>query len=604
MEFKKSQKILPSNKEIEVLLNYFKNRKFNVAEKKALLMTKKFPIHPFAWKVLGSILAITGRLEQALEVNHKVVDLSLNDYEAHYNLGITFANLGLLNKAEDSFKQSVLLKPDHAESYFSLGVILDGLERLDEAEVNYKQAVILNPDHAEAYNNLGITLKKMRRLDEAKKNFQFAISVKINFFQAYNNLGNILRETGQLSEAKKNFKEAIRLKPNFTAAYNNLGITLSDLGQIDEAISKYKKAIELKPNFAEAYNNLGIALKELGKLDRAEENFKQAISIKANYAEAHFNLSYIYNLRGDFRKGLELYEWRYHEDRKEPSTRPPRKNLIWDGEKSLKDKKFLIYEEQGIGDVIQFCRYLFLIEQKGANIIFKVRSNLHHLLQTLNCKVQLLDQFTDYHTLDFECPLLSLPHLLKTEIESIPFFDSYLKADTFKILEWKKKLTSAKFKVGICWQGKKNRIDKGRSFPLSCFSTISQIPNIELISLYKGENESDLLDLDFNVTTLGKNFDNGKNAFIDTAAVIMNCNLVITSDTSIAHLAGALGKPVWCVLNYVPDWRWMLNSEDTPWYPNMKLYRQNTLNNWNYVFDKIKKDLEYFKNDFFISLKC
>ena len=260
--------------------------------------------------------------------------------------------------------------------------------------------------------------------------------------------------------------------------------------------------------------------------------------------------------------------------------------------KSLKGKKFLAYEEQGLGDIIQFYRFLLLLEQKGAEVTFKVKKKLHHLLSSSRSKIQLTTTFPKDDKIDFETPLMSIPYLLKTQIESIPNTTPYLKADSHKVVEWGKRLNSEKFKVGICWQGSKGKAARGRSFPLENFRDISKIPNIELINLYKGDDQNKLLDIDFDLTILGEDFDNGEDAFIDTAAVMMHCDLIITVDTSIGHLAGALGRPVWTALKYIPDWRWMLYRNDSPWYPTMRLYRQNDFDKWNSVLTTIKKDLE------------
>ena len=254
-------------------------------------------------------------------------------------------------------------------------------------------------------------------------------------------------------------------------------------------------------------------------------------------------------------------------------------------------KKFFVYEEQGLGDVIQFSKYLLLLKKKGAEVTFRVKKKMHALLKTLDEDIILVDSDTDHHNIDFETPLMSLPYLFKTTLNTIPSMNSYLSADQNKIKSWSDHLTKGTFKIGICWQGSKSKIDYGRSFPLILFKDISKLSNVELINLHKGEGESQIEDIDFNLTNLGNDFDSGENAFVDTAAVMLNCHLIITSDTAIAHLAGALGCPTWVVLKKIPDWRWMLNRNDSPWYPNMKLYRQNKRNDWKSVFEIIKKDL-------------
>ena len=276
---------------------------------------------------------------------------------------------------------------------------------------------------------------------------------------------------------------------------------------------------------------------------------------------------------------------------KERPVAPARTNLIWDGEKSLNGKHFVVYEEQGLGDIIQFCRYLPVLEQKGADVTFKVKSSLHALLQTMDSKTSLNTSLPEENKIDFESPLMSLPHLLKTSLEIIPITNPYLYADQSKVTTWGERLSKDSFKVGICWQGSKRKVDIGRSFSLSLFEGISKIPNVELISLHKGEGEGQITNINFDVTTLGTGFDAGQDAFLDTAGVMMNCDLIITSDTAVAHLAGALGRPTWVALKHIPDWRWMLERHDSLWYPTMTLYRQKNRGDWVGVFNTIEQDL-------------
>ena len=482
----------PSEDDIKNLLEQYQNENYFNAENLALSITEKFPNHLFVLKILGAIYDKKNRINDSLDLNRRVIELSPNDAEGHYNLGVS----------------------------------LKKLNQFEKAELSYKKAILLNPNFAEAYNNLGNVLKELNKLEKAKVS--------------------------------------------------------------------YKKAILLNPNFAEAYNNLGNALKELGNLNEAEINLKKAITLKNDYNEAFYNLSSVFNLRGDLLKGLKFYEWRLIKE--EPTARPPRTKFIWDGIKSLKGKKFLVYEEQGLGDIIQFYRYLPLLEEKGAEVTFKVKTRLHKLLKSSNNKVKLTSDFPKDNNIEFESPLLSIPYLLKTDVKTIPANIPYLKANSIKVAEWKNKLSTKKFKVGICWQGSKNKVDRGRSFSISNFNDISKIPNLELINLYKGEEEKQILDINFEVTTFNKSLNEKENAFIDTSAIMMNCDLIITSDTVIAHLAGALGCTVWVVLKYVPDWRWMLDRLDSPWYPTTKLYRQNNVDDWVPVFNQIKDDLENIIN--------
>ena len=217
---------------------------------------------------------------------------------------------------------------------------------------------------------------------------------------------------------------------------------------------------------------------------------------------------------------------------------------------------------------------------------------MHVLLQTLNSKINFVDSLPEDNAINFEAPLMSLPYLFNTNLETIPMRTPYLYADNEKVISWGDKLSKDKFKVGICWQGSKNKIDIGRSFPLNLFKGISELKGLELISLHKGEGEKQINDIDFELTILGDDFDSGENAFVDTAAVMTNCDLIITSDTATAHLAGALGRQTWVVLKKIPEWRWMLNLNYSPWYCGMTLYRQHQQGNWTNVFKRMQEDLK------------
>ena len=458
---------------------------------------------------------------------------------------------------------------------------------VDQAKVfirEYPNAFII-------WNLMGAANQLLGKFDEALKDFKQAIQLNSNYENAYYNMGVVLLEDyAKPIEAIEAFKKCIFLNPKNAAAYNNMGNSLRELGKSDEAIIALNKAILIETNNAIFYNNAANVLGDLGRLDEAIEAYKKAISLRPNYSEAYFYLSLSYNLKGDLQKGLELFEWRLKKDLY--PTRVPRDHLIWDGKKSILDKIFFVYEEQGLGDIIQFCRYLPLLKQKRAKVIFNVKPKMHTLLRTLDEDIVFVDRDPDDNSVDFETPLMSLPYLFNTNLNTIPSMNPYLSADHNKIILWKKRLTKNCFKVGICWQGSKAKIDFGRSFPLNLFEDISKLTNVELISLHKGEGEKQIDDINFDLTVLDNDFDNGEDAFIDTAAVMANCDLIITSDTAIAHLAGALGCPTWVVLKKIPDWRWMLDRNDSPWYPNMKLYRQKERDNWEEVFETMKKDLE------------
>ena len=472
-------------------------------------------------------------------------------------------------------------------SLYSQGQNQEALEQTKAVLQHFPYSSIL-------HNICGAIYVELGQLEASVKAYNKAISIMPDYADAYYNMGIALKAQGKQDESIEAYRKALAIKPDYADACNNLGNTLNEQGKFDEAITFYKRALAIKPDYAETYFNMGRALKDQGKLEEAIKANNKAIAIKPYYAEAHYNNSVIYNLKGEIQQGLKLYEWRFKVQ--ENFTTVPREKLYWNRIEPIKGKEFLVYEEQGIGDIIQFCRYLPRLVSQGAKVTFKVKKNLHTLLRTLSSEINLVDSFHDVSQIDFEAPLMSLPYLFNTNLETIPKMESYLSANHVKVVSWGKILSAKKFKIGICWQGSKNKIDIGRSFPLSLFESISKLPNVELISLHKGEGEEQIRDIKFDLTTFDSDFDAGKDAFLDTAAIMANCDLIITSDTAVAHLAGSLGYTTWLALKYVPDWRWMINRPDSPWYPTLRLYRQIQRDNWEYTFVKIQNDLKKLLN--------
>ncbi len=584
--------INPPPEIIDHLKTLLNNRKFSEAFQKADTIIKQHPKSFILWNILGVSLYELKKFDDAIKSYQKAIYFNSKYAHAYINLGIALRVQGKLDEAINISKKAVLIEPHNPLAYNNLGALFTEQGKFDEAIKVYKKVILLQPNYAEAYNNLGVALRELGKVDEAIETYKKALTLHPDYSNAYNNLSAVLRDKGEFNEAIEACKKAISLQSDYAEPYYNLGVLLKDKGDFNESKEACKKAITLQPDYAEAYNNLGNVLLELGKLDEAIASYNQAIELKSDYAEAYYNLSFPYNLKGDFKKGLKLYESRL--SRKKTETRIPRDHLIWDGKKSILGKKFFVYEEQGLGDIIQFCRYLLLVKQKGAEVIFSVKPKMHTLLKTLDKDIVFVDIDPDENSIDFETPLMSLPYLFNTDLNSIPSMTSYLSVDHDRVISWKNRLAKDSFKIGICWQGSKTKIDFGRSFPLTLFKDISKLPNVELISLHKGEGEKQIEDINFDLKVLGNDFDNGEDAFIDSAAVISNCDLIITSDTAIAHLSGALGCPTWVVLKKIPDWRWMLDRNDSPWYTSMKLYRQKERDDWEEVFKTIKKDLKSF----------
>ena len=539
---------------------------------------------------MGSALSDKGDLEQAIESYKQALRIKPDYAEVHNNMGTALSDKGDFEGAIESYKHALRIKPDYAGAYNNMGNALSSKGDLAEAIESYKQAIRIKPDFAGAYNNMANAMKNKGDLVEAIESCKQALKIKPDYADAYYNMANAMKDKGDLAEAIDSYKQALKIKPNYASAYYNMGNALNEKGSPEAAIDSYKQAIKIQPNYADAYCNMGNSLSDKGDVEAAIDSYKQALKIKPNFADAYYNFSLLYLLLGDLDKGFKYYEWRLKMIKERPVA-PARTNLIWDGEQSLNGKHFVVYEEQGLGDIIQFCRYLLVLEQKGANVTFKVKSNLHALLGTLDSKTSLNTSLPEENKIDFESPLMSLPYLLKTSWKLIPITSPYLYADQSKVATWGEKLSKDSFKVGICWQGGTTKIDVGRSFSLSLFEGISKIPNVQLISLHKGEGEGQITNIDFDVTTLGSGFDAGQDAFLDTAGVMMNCDLIITSDTSVAHLAGALGRPTWVALQYVPASFWMLERPDSLWYPTMTLFRQKSRGDWVGVFDTIEQNL-------------
>jgi len=387
----------------------------------------------------------------------------------------------------------------------------------------------------------------------------------------------------------------IEIKPDYADAYNNRGVVLKELMRVDEALGSYDRAIEIKPDYAEAYYNRGNALKELKRLEEAIASYDRAIEIKPDYADAFWNKALSLLLNGDLIRGWEVYEWRWKVD-SHTSLNRNFPQPLWLGFKDIAGKTILLHAEQGLGDTIQFCRYAKLVKSKGAKVVLEVPKALLGLLSGLEGVDEFVEKGKALPVFDYHCPLMSLPLAFKTALESIPNKIPYIQSNISNQNKWQERIGGAGFKVAICWQGStKGKVDVGRSFPVSLFERLAKIDGVRLISLQKNEGVEQLksLPVGMSVETLPDDFDSGENAFLDSAAVMRCVDLVITSDTALTHLAGALGVKTWLPLKYVPDWRWMLDRSDSPWYPNHRLFRQKTSDDWIGVFKEMETELKY-----------
>ena len=484
------------------------------------------------------------------------------------------------------------IKPDYADALNNRGITLQELKRFDEALASYDRVLAIKPDYAEALNNRGNTLQELKRFDEALASYDRALAIKPDYAEAHSNRGNTLQELKRLDEALASYDRALAIKPDYAEALNNRGNSLQDLKRLNEALASYDRALAIKPDYAEAFNNRGNTLQELKRLDEALASYDRALAIKPDYADALNNRGITRLLSGHFQEGWVDYEWRWQT--KDFSTRRPKLDAPdWQGE-DIAGRSILVFTEQGMGDVIQFARFLPLLARRGAKVTFGPPANLIRLLRPLGTQIELVGSLKSGKTYDFQCALMSLPLWFGTDLNSIPAQIPYLKPEADLAARWSRRIGDQGFKIGIAWQGNPvGKIDQGRSYPLSELVPLARMPGVRLISLqkYHGLDQLGHLPSDVTVETLGDDFDGGQDAFIDTAAVMSHLDLIITSDTSIAHLAGTLGRRTWVALQYVPDWRWLLDRDDSPWYPSLRLFRQETHGDWKGVFSRMEKKL-------------
>jgi len=513
--------------------------------------------------------------------------------DIYYFLGIIYLKEKNFKEAADQINKSINLNKKNYSAFNNLGICHSNLGNNDEALKNYNKAIRLKPDYAEAYNNRGVILKNLGRIDEAVESYNKAIELKPNYFDTYHNKGLALQSVFNFEESLKNYEHAIELKPDYATAYNNRGVVLKNLGRIGEAIESYNKAIELKHNYADPINNLGFIFQLKGDYKKALLYFNKALELDQGSQDKKFTIGLLNLKFRKFKEGWEGYELRKKvKDRdvklkKYDSFKQP----ILD---QLKNKNILIYSEQGLGDIIQFSRYIEPLSKLNNKITFKIYPSLLKLFNNFNnyCEVTSLE--IEPLKFDYICSLLSLPIIFKTDYKNIlPVVQNCLHIDKDKISFWQDQIKSNNFKIGISWRGSvENKLMFDKSFELKLFNNISNMKNIDLISLQKDfkpqlENPNKIIKI--------KNFenlDNNKDAFLDTIAIMQNLDLIITVDTSIAHLAGTLGKNTWLILKCDPDWRWFLDDNKTPWYPSITIFRQNQIGSWKDPFTQIESKLE------------
>jgi len=542
---------------------------------------------------LGNIYKGLDKLDLALSSYGKASELNPVYADAHNNKGLVLLEQCKYLEALSCFNETLRLNPSFIQALNNKGNALRALGHYPEALSSFDQALSLNPDYAQAHSNKGLVLQDMHNLEAALNAYQFAIKLRPNYAEALYNCANVYKELDQFQLAEDYYQAAIEAREDYAQAFNNLGSVYKLQRKFDEALESYSRALQINPSFALALYNRGNLFKDLNNSSAALADFARAVKVDASFAEAQLNISMVYLALGDFQRGWAGFEWRLKSKVLLPTVgirsfdQP-----TWLGHQSLTNKTILLYAEQGLGDTLQFCRYATLTKERGARVILEVPVELFTLLENLQGVDVLLRKGDALPHFDYQCPLMSLPFAFNTELQNIPGGSAYIQCDPIKAKFWHSKIDlreSNKPKVGLVWSGNSNHLnDSNRSISLSLLRDLLTL-DCQFFSLQKELSSPDKL-------ALGKSSElEDMSSFLqdfgDTAALVSNLDLVIAVDTSVAHLAGAMDKPVWLLLPFNSDWRWLQGVSTSPWYPSMKLYRQKVPGDWQNVLVNVKSDL-------------
>ena len=541
-------------------------------------------------QLLAVLLSEGSDWDESADLYRKLLQSQPHRPEWMFRLAQVLKSQGRISEALEWYRRAVSLYPDAADGHFNLGKALFEARQLAESQEWFRRVIAIQPEDAEAHNYLGQILHELGEAGEARKFYLGAIRLKPDFVEALSNLGALLMELGEFASAEALLCRALQISPEFQCACRNLGTVLARQGRFVEAFATFRKVLLTNPTDAQTLCSMGFSLDSLGDLDGARECFELALKAEPDSALVRFNLSPHLLLAGNFAEGWSWYERRW-ELRQFTGKPRPYAQPRWRGEEIAGGSIFL-FAEQGLGDTLQFVRYALLLAERGARVFLEVQQPLHQLLLNLHPGITLFAKDReDLPVADWHSPLLSLPSVFGTDLSNIPSHVPYLFADDDKAKQWAKRLGTSALWVGVVWSGNPEHTrDRLRSVPWEQFRGLLSTPGVCFYSLQKGPAslqvktpvpQSEFCDLEPYLID-----------FTDTAAIIANLDLVITVDTSVAHLAGAMGKPVWVLLAHAPDWRWLQKRTDSPWYPTARLFRQSAAGDWAEVLAQVRQALE------------
>ena len=553
------------------------------------------PDHAEAYYNRANTLHALKRFDEALASFDRALALRPNYVDALINRGVTLHALTRFEDALASYDGAIALWPDGDAAFANRGMTLHALKRFDEALASFDRALALRPLNAAALGSRGFTLHVLRRFDEALAGYDGALALRPDNAELHSNRSVTLFELKRFAEALASGDRALALRPDDPEAHANRGNALSVLKRFDEALADYDRALALRPDYAEAHTNRGVTLHMLKRFDEALQCYERALAAQPNFAEAHYNEGLSRLLTGDFDRGWRKHEWWRQIaqfKRAERNFAQPR----WTGSQAIAGKTILLHAEQGFGDTIQFCRYAPRVAALGARVILEVQAALRDLmLRSLGGgAVQVVSKGDTLPPFDMHCPFLSLPLAFGTGLATLPCETPYLRASEQAVANWSARLPpKTRPRIGLAWSGRpEHNNDQNRSIDLASFLSPLQGIDATLVSLQREVRAADAVVLQERSDVL--HFGEELKDFSDTAALAANMDIVIAVDTSVAHLAGALAKPVWVLLPFVPDWRWLLDRDDSPWYPTARLFRQDDSRQWDGAFGRLRAALDDF----------
>lgn len=582
------------------------------------------PGDPSALYLMGLVCYHQRRLDLSIDYLLKAGALDPGNADLHYNLGNALHDGGRLEEAAASYRKAIAINPENADYFNNLGIVLASRGRLDEAITSYQQAISLNPRSGLIFNNLGNAFRDKGSYESAVRCYREAIGILPDSAEVHKNIGNVYVDMGELDKALDWYREALKrdsadaeiyynmanayrdrgeaetaagyyrksleLDARLVDAHYNLGNALRDLGRYDDAIAGYENALALKPQYFEAFNNMGVVFKEKGELEESIRYYEKALAIHPDVAETQWNLALVYLLAGRFEEGWKRYEWRWKKGDYSPYKRSfPRPQ--WQGEE-IAGKRVYLHAEQGYGDAIQFVRYAAPVAERGAEVIVEVPASLAGLFLSAEGVSRVVVRGGEIPEFDYHCPLLTLPMVFGTSLDTVPSRVPYLFSDPGLTNAWRQRLAEHGdgLRVGLVWSGNpEHKNDRNRSLPFEQLMPLMQEQRTLFFSLQKGRESEDPVKWRERVRII--DYTEELRDFADTAALIMNLDLVVSVDTAVAHLAGALGREVWTLLPYAPDWRWMLKRTDSPWYPSMRLIRQPVPGDWGAVIGQVRSSI-------------